>query len=123
MCVGMGVCSMVLWSIGFVVGWSLVRPPVRAAVELLYVAALASLTVPLANALLTGDHFIVAALHGRWGVAGFDIGAIALAVGYVVLARATQRRAHNGPAESVWALRPATPEQAAQPALRKADAS
>ncbi len=47
--------------------------------------------------LLTGDHFIVAALHGRWGVAGFDIGAIALAVGYVVLARATQRRARKRP--------------------------
>lgn len=135
-CIGVALCfpaallwperavSYVFWPVFLLaVGWSLVRPPVRAAVELLYVAALASLTVPLANALLTGDHFIVAALHGRWGVAGFDIGAIALAVGYVVLARATQRRAHNGPAESVWALRPATSEQAAQPALRKADAS
>ncbi|WP_454763718.1 PepSY-associated TM helix domain-containing protein [Cupriavidus campinensis] len=117
-CIGVALCfpaallwperavSYVFWPV-FVaaIAWALLRPPVRAAVELLYVAALASLAVPLSNAILTGDHVIVAALHGRWGVAGFDIGGIALAVGYVALARATQRRAHNGPAESVWALR------------------
>ncbi len=95
-CIGVALCfpaallwperavSYVFWPVFLLaVGWSLVRPPVRGQPSSCCdVAALASLTVPLANALLTGDHFIVAALHGRWGVAGFDIGAIALAVGY-----------------------------------------
>jgi uncharacterized iron-regulated membrane protein len=78
------------------VGWALIRHPARAAVELLWIAAIATLGVPLSNAILTGDHFIVAALNGRWAVAGFDIGAIALAAGYVALARATLRRARGG---------------------------
>ncbi|SDD03472.1 Uncharacterized iron-regulated membrane protein [Cupriavidus sp. YR651] len=135
-CIGVALCfpaallwperavSVVFWPVFFVaIAWSLLRAPVRAAVELLYVAALASLTVPLSNALLTGDHLFVAALHGRWAVAGFDIGAIAMAVGYVALARATARRARNGPAESVWALRSASAEGAPQATMRKVDAS
>ncbi|MGO4305705.1 PepSY-associated TM helix domain-containing protein [Cupriavidus sp. RAF12] len=135
-CIGVALCfpaallwperavSVVFWPVFFVaIAWSLLRAPVRAAVELLYVAALASLTVPLSNALLTGDHLFTAALHGRWAVAGFDIGAIAMAVGYVALARATARRARNGPAESVWALRSASAEGAPQATMRKVDAS
>lgn len=135
-CIGVALCfpaallwpdravSYMFWP-AFVVAvtWALVRPPIRAAVELLYVAALAALTVPVSNAVLTGDHLFVAALNGRWIVAGFDIGAIAMAVGFVALARATQRRAQNGPAESVWALRSPAADVAPQAAMRKADAS
>ncbi|CAG2130244.1 PepSY-associated TM helix domain-containing protein [Cupriavidus plantarum] len=125
-CIGVALCfpaallwparavSYVYWPVfGLAIAWALIRPPVRAAIELLYVAALASLTVPLSNAILTGDHLFAAALGGRWAVAGFDIGAIALAVGYVALARATQRRSRNGPAESVWAPRTAPTGEAA----------
>lgn len=101
--------------------WALLRPPVRAAIELLYVAALAALTVPLANAILTGDHLLRSIPSGHWIVAGFDIGAIALAFGFLALARATQRRARNGPAESVWALRSAP--RAAAPSMTGTDAS
>ncbi|AVA33472.1 putative iron-regulated membrane protein [Cupriavidus metallidurans] len=130
-CIGVALCfpaallwpdqavSHVFWP-AFIasVGWALIRHPARAAVELLWIAAIATLSVPLSNAILTGDHFIVAALNGRWAVAGFDIGAIALAAGYVALARATLRRARGGPAESVWALRSASPntQQTEEPA-------
>ncbi|MBY4897595.1 PepSY domain-containing protein [Cupriavidus sp. AU9028] len=83
--------------------WALLRAPVQAATELLYAAALASLLVPVTNAVVTGDHIARTVANGQWGVAGFDIGAIALAAGYVALARATQRRARKGPQDSVWA--------------------
>ncbi|TXI86904.1 MAG: PepSY domain-containing protein [Cupriavidus sp.] len=135
-CIGVALCfpaallwperavSLVYWPVFFAaIGWALVRPPVRAAIELLYAAALASLTVPLSNAILTGDNLFAAALGGHWAVAGFDLGAIALAVGYVALARATQRRARGGPAESVWALRTAQRASAAASATASATAS
>lgn len=135
-CIGVALCfpaallwpgravSLVFWPVFAVaVAWALVRPPIRAAIELLYVAALAALTIPLSNALLTGDHLFVAAFNGRWVVAGFDIGAIAIAVGFAALARATKRRARNGPAESVWAPRRAAAQTAPQAAMQNADAS
>lgn len=92
--------------------WALVRPPVRAAVELLYTAALVSVMVPVMNAIVTGDHLWQTVSQGNWAVAGFDIGALAFAAGYIALARATMRRAANGPAESVWAT-PAAQRRAA----------
>ncbi|MEN7527786.1 MULTISPECIES: PepSY domain-containing protein [unclassified Cupriavidus] len=135
-CIGVALCfpaallwperavSYVFWPVfGVAVAWALVRPPIRAAVELLYVAALATLTVPLADLILAGDNLFSAALQGRWVIAGFDIAAIAMAVGYVALARATQRRAQNGPVESVWAPPGAAAQAAPQATMRKADAS
>lgn len=135
-CIGVALCfpaallwperavSYAFWPVFAVaVAWALIRPPIRAAVELLYVAALATLTVPLSNAVLTGDNLLAATLNGHWVIAGFDIAAIAMAVGYVALARATQRRAQNGPAESVWAPRGASAQATPQATMRKADAS
>lgn len=129
-CIGVALCfpAALLWPeravsqtyftvFGLACAWALLRPPVRAAVELLYAAALAALTVPLSNAILTGDHLLHSIPAGHWIIAGFDLGAIALAAGFVALARATARRARSGPAESVWAMpRPARAEQAARPA-------
>ncbi|MCY1237977.1 hypothetical protein D9M72_506950 [compost metagenome] len=116
-CIGVALCfpAALLWPeravsytyftvFGIACAWALLRPPVRGAIELLYVAALAALTVPLSNAILTGDHLLRSVPSGHWIIAGFDIGAIALAAGFVALARATQRRARSGPAESVWAM-------------------
>ncbi|MHA7680064.1 PepSY-associated TM helix domain-containing protein [Cupriavidus sp. PET2-C1] len=85
-------------------GWALMRAPARAAIELLWAAAVAALLVPLVNALVTGDFLWRAALAGHWAVAGFDIGALALACGFAALAWVTQRRARNGPPNSVWAM-------------------
>ena len=60
--------------------------------------------MPLVNALVTGDFLWRAALAGHWAVAGFDIGALALACGFAALAWVTQRRARNGLPNSVWAM-------------------
>ncbi len=79
-------------------------PTLRASRSAESTAALAALAVPLSNAILTGDHLLRSIPSGHWIIAGFDIGAIALAAGFVALARATRRRARSGPAESVWAL-------------------
>ncbi|MGO4328446.1 PepSY-associated TM helix domain-containing protein [Cupriavidus sp. 2TAF22] len=84
--------------------WALLRAPARAAIELLWVAAAGALLVPVVNALVTGDYLWTAALAGHWAVAGFDLGALALACGFAVLALVTRRRARNGPPHSVWAL-------------------
>jgi len=115
-----------VWGVAIV--WALLRPPVRAAVELLVMAALAALSIPVSNAVLTGDHVLRAAASGHWAVAGFDIGAIALAVGFLALAHATLRRAHQGPAHSVWAIpgtpsAPPTAASTARSALPDVDAS
>lgn len=130
-CIGVALCfpAALLWpgrSVSYAYfpvffaacAWALLRPPVRAAIELLYAAALAALTIPLANAILTGDHLLRSIPAGHWIIAGFDIGAMALAAGFAALAHATQRRAHNGPAESVWALRSA---QGAEHGARERD--
>lgn len=115
--------SYVFWPVfAAAIIWALIRPPIRAAVELLYIAALSALSVPVSNALLTGDHLFVAALNGRWAIAGFDIGAIAMAAGFVAIARATQRRARNGPAESVWSTR-AAEHLSPQTSMRNVDVS
>lgn len=135
-CIGVALCfpaallwperavSYVFWPVfATAIIWALIRPPIRAAVELLYIAALAALSVPVSNALLTGDHLFAAALNGRWAIAGFDIGAIAMAAGFVAIARATQRRARNGPAESVWSTRAAAEHLSPQTSMRNADLS
>lgn len=86
------------------VAWSLLRPPARAATELLTAAAIGALLVPVVNAAVTGDYLWTAALAGHWAVASFDFGALALACGFAALALVTCRRARNGPPHSVWAL-------------------
>ncbi len=86
--------------------WSLLRPPARGAVELLCAAACFALLAPLTNAIVTGDHLLRTVLNGQWNIAGFDLGALALACGFIALARATQRRARHGTPDSVWALPP-----------------
>lgn len=92
--------------------WSLLRPPARGAVELLCAAACFALLAPLTNAIVTGDHLLRTVLNGQWNIAGFDLGALALACGLIALARATQRRARHGAPDSVWALPPQAAGQA-----------
>ncbi|WP_426399377.1 PepSY-associated TM helix domain-containing protein [Ralstonia sp. R-29] len=84
--------------------WAMLRPPARGAVELLSAAAVAALSAPITNAVVTGDHLLRTMAHGDWMVAGFDLGALALACGFIGLARATLRRARNGAPDSVWAM-------------------
>lgn len=84
------------------IGWALLRPPARAATELLLVIAVLHFTLPLANGITTGDHLVHAIREGLWSVAGIDLAAVVLGLVALVLARATHRRARQGPVESVW---------------------
>ena len=84
--------------------WAMLRPPARGAVELLSTAAVAALLAPMTNAVVTGDHLLRTMARGDWMVAGFDLGALALACGFIGLAHATLRRARSGAPDSVWAM-------------------
>ncbi len=88
---------------GACVAWAALRPPARAARELLGLAALVTALVPLAHGAATGAWFWRAAAAGHWNLFAIDAGALALAVGFAWLARLTWRRAGTGDPHSVWA--------------------
>ena len=83
--------------------WAVRRPPIRAARELLWLAAIVTLLVPLAHGLATGAWFWRSLAAGHGALAAIDIGAMALALGFVWLARVTARRSRHGNQNSVWA--------------------
>lgn len=88
--------------------WAFARGGARAAVHLLWTAALLTAALPLST--LLGW---LAPASGTWahtsGAAlAVDGTALALAVGFALMARATARRARHGSRDSVWAL-PAAP--------------
>ncbi|WP_084592225.1 PepSY-associated TM helix domain-containing protein [Novosphingobium sp. MBES04] len=78
---------------GFV-AWALVRGAARGARELLPAAALALLTIPLASLAFLDLH--------PWSQPLVDAVSVALAASLTLAARATHRRARNGPRDSVW---------------------
>ncbi|GAB3338901.1 PepSY-associated TM helix domain-containing protein [Marilutibacter aestuarii] len=83
--------------------WAALRPPARAARELLAAAAITTALVPLAHGLATGAWFWRAAAAGHWNLFAIDAGALALAFGFAWLARLSARRARSGDPHSVWA--------------------
>ncbi|HEY5804211.1 MAG TPA: PepSY-associated TM helix domain-containing protein [Lysobacter sp.] len=83
--------------------WAALRPPVRAAQELLWAAAITTALVPLAHGAVTGAWFWLTAMQGQWSLFAIDAGALAMAFGFGWLARATSRRARDGEPNSVWA--------------------
>jgi uncharacterized iron-regulated membrane protein len=83
--------------------WAALRPPVRAAQELLWLAAATTAVVPVAHGLATGWWLWNSAAAGHWALFAIDAGALAMACGFASLARATARRARHGEANSVWA--------------------
>ena len=82
--------------------WAALRPPVHAARDLLWLAALVTALVPVAHGLATDWWWWTSAAAGQWGLFSIDAGALALAFGFAALARATSRRAHAGEPNSVW---------------------
>jgi hypothetical protein len=84
--------------------WACLRAPVRAARELLWLAATATTLVPIAHGLATGWWFWRSAAAGHGALAAVDLGALALATGFAALARVTGRRARHGETNSVWAI-------------------
>lgn len=83
--------------------WAALRPPARAARELLWAAALVTALVPLAHGLCTGWWPWRSAAAGHWPLFWVDGVAMAMAAGFATLARATARRARHGDPHSVWA--------------------
>jgi hypothetical protein len=85
------------------IGWASRRAPIRAAQELLWLAAGVTLMVPLAHGLATGAWFWHSIAAGHGALAGIDLGARVLAFGFGWLARVTARRGPQGNPNSVWA--------------------
>jgi uncharacterized iron-regulated membrane protein len=83
--------------------WASWRAPSRAAQELLWLAALVTALIPLAHGLATGWWFWRSAAAGHGALFAVDIGALALAIDFAALARATARRGRSGGTNSVWA--------------------
>lgn len=83
--------------------WAALRHPARAARELLWLAALVTALVPLSHGLMTGRWPWNTAIAGYWPLFWIDGVALAMALGFAVLARATARRARHGDPHSVWA--------------------
>lgn len=83
--------------------WTLARRPIRAAQELLWLSAVLTAAIPLAHGITSGRWLWRSAAAGHHAVFGVDVVALAMAVGFVALARATARRERLGEANSVWA--------------------
>ncbi len=103
---GLGWACFGSWAL--CVGWAAWRPPVRAARELLWAAAATTLLVPVAHGLATGWWLWRSAAAGHWNLFTIDAGALAMAVGFATLARATARREHSGEPNSVWSAHAST---------------
>ncbi len=105
--VGAGItwACFITWAL--CVAWAALRPPVRAAQELLWAAAVTTALIPVAHGVATGWWFWKSAAAGHWNLFFVDIVALAMAFGFASLARATARRARTGEANSVWADSPA----------------
>ncbi len=88
------------------IAWAALRPPALAARDLLCAAALATALVPLAHGALTGAWWWTSLAAGHIALFAIDAGALALAAGFAVLARASVRRARQGDPHSVWTARP-----------------
>jgi hypothetical protein len=70
--------------------------------ELLYATALATILIPISNALVTGQHPVASILNGHWAMAAIDIVSIFGALAFLIIARATRRRIMRGQPNSVW---------------------
>jgi uncharacterized iron-regulated membrane protein len=83
--------------------WTAWRPPLRAAQELLWLAAIVTALIPLAHGLATGGWIWRNVAAGRGALAAVDISALVMAIGFAALARATSRRGRQAATNSVWA--------------------
>ncbi len=88
--------------------WAALRAPSKAAVELLWAAAIVTALIPVAHGAMSGWWMWRSAAHGYWPLFWVDGVALAMAVGFAAMAGATRRRALHGDPNSVWAnARPA----------------
>ncbi|MGY0799716.1 PepSY-associated TM helix domain-containing protein [Lysobacter sp. A286] len=83
--------------------WAALRPPSRGVRELLWLAALVTLAIPIAHGFASGWPLWKAAAAGHWVLVTVDTMAIVLAAAFAALARASARRGREGDPHSVWA--------------------
>lgn len=85
--------------------WAFIRPPARAAFELLSLCAALTLAIPLAQWAASGVNPLLSLWHGEWVVV--SVNAVALAAGWAfwTMGRAALRRGLHGDPHSVWSLR------------------
>lgn len=90
------------------VAWGLLRPPPRAAFELLWLCVVLTALIPVAGWIGSGVHLFAAAWQGHWHRFLIDATALVMALAFWRMAVATLHRARTGDPNSVWALaRPA----------------
>lgn len=87
--------------------WAARRAPVRAARELLWVAAAVTAAIPIVHGLATGWWIWTSLAAGQYALFGVDLVAWAMGAAFAMLARATARRGRQGDPNSVWADQPA----------------
>jgi uncharacterized iron-regulated membrane protein len=83
--------------------WAARRAPVKAALELLWLAAIVTALVPVVHGIATGWWLWRSAAAGHGGLFAIDMGALAMAFAFASLARAVARRARRDQPNSVWA--------------------
>ncbi|RZA29213.1 MAG: PepSY domain-containing protein [Proteobacteria bacterium] len=85
--------------------WAFLRPPARAAHELLLVCAMVTAMIPLAQWARSGIDPLHALQRGDRVVASVALVALTFAILYWKMARAVLRRGRDGDPYSVWSLR------------------
>ena len=92
--------------------WAALRAPWQAARELLWAAAIVTALIPLVHGAMSGLWLWTSAQRGYWPLFWVDGVALAMAIGFAAMARASSRRAIHGEPNSVWAR----PQRLATPA-------
>jgi len=87
------------------VAWALVRPPGRAASELLTASALLTLAVPVADSWVTGMTPWRSIAQGQWISFSVAILSLVFATAFWRMGQAVRRREIHGEPNSVWAAR------------------
>jgi hypothetical protein len=82
--------------------WAALRAPWQAARELLWAAAIVTALIPLVHGGMSGLWLWTSAQRGYWPLFWVDGVALAMAIGFAAMARASSRRALHGEPNSVW---------------------
>ncbi|UBB25538.1 PepSY domain-containing protein [Pseudoxanthomonas japonensis] len=83
--------------------WALLRRPVRAGYELLWLCVVLTAAIPVAGYVASGEHLFTALGRGHWHRFFIDGTALAMALVFWRMAVATRARGRNGDPNSVWA--------------------
>lgn len=89
------------------IAWAFARGAARASVHLLWLATALTLAIPLTTLLAWALPSLGLWGHTSLATLGVDATALAGALGFAWMARATARRVQNGPVDSVWSARQA----------------